>query len=148
MRKKGLFRYGQPFVNYTTPVLVPINDHAHEALAALSPDRKALVWVHSARYPEHHRFAFAVFQRIAEILGMSVEDVLESIKYDTGRWDYVTLWDGRKTPRTHSIAFESMPQSDFQQFWNDTLAVLKDRLPEEAYQEIAEMLKPQTEKDQ
>lgn len=145
MRKKGLFRY-EATVN--SPVLVPLNDHAHEAMAELAPDKKALVWVHKARYPEHHRFAFAVLQRIAEDLGMDVEDVLESIKYDTGRWDYVTLWDGTKKPRTHSIAFESMSQPDFQQFWKDTLAVLKDRLPKETYDDVVEMLKPKTERDQ
>ncbi len=141
MRKKGLFRRVD-----ASDCLVPVDDHAEEVLAALGPNDKVLVWVHRPRYPEHHRFAFAVLQRIGEILGMDVEDVLESIKYDTHRWDYVTLWDGRKMPRTHSIAFESMSQPDFQRFWDETVAVLKDRLPKEAVDEIEEMLK--TEKTQ
>ena len=132
MRKKGLFAVHRDR-------LTPLNDHAEELTGQLD-GQKALVWVHNARYPEHHRFAFLVFQRIAEGLGMEVEDVLESIKYDTGRWDYVTLWDGTKKPRTHSIAFESMSQSDFQQFWKDTLAVLKDRLPQGLYIEIHNMV--------
>lgn len=140
MRKKGLFK-AEPPVR-----LVPLDDHALELMEKLREGEKVLVWVHNARYPEHHRFAFVVFQTIAEDLGMEVEDVLESIKYDTGRWDYVTLWDGTKKPRTHSIAFESMSQRDFQQFWKDTLAILKDRLPEGLYITVHNMVTQGTER--
>ena len=68
--------------------LHPQDRRAHEIINEMG-DKKALVWVHTARYPEHHRFAFAVMQKIADAIGVPVEAVLLSLKYETGRFDYV-----------------------------------------------------------
>jgi len=107
-------------------------------------DKKALVWVHTARWPEHHRLAFAVMQRIADAVGQPVEIILLSLKYETGRFDYISLMDGRVIENPHSIAFESMDQADFRQFWTDAVEVIKDqwlpRVGMETFEEIREML--------
>jgi hypothetical protein len=123
--------------------LHPVDKRANEIINEMG-DKKALVWVHTARYPEHHRFAFAVMQKIADAIGVPVETVLLSLKYETGRFDYVQLVDGGIVEHPHSIAFESMDQADFQKFWDDVLEVLKDRwmpkLAEDVFVEIRDMI--------
>jgi hypothetical protein len=142
MKAKGLFRYAAN--GNGPPVLTPIDFRAHNIIAELYPDKKALVWVHTARWPEHHRFAFAVLQKIANACGVPVEIVLLSLKHETGRFDFVQLLDGRVVENPHSIAFESMDQKDFQKFWDDALEVIKDkwlgRINEDDYKEISDMI--------
>src|SRR5262245_19656301 len=118
MRKKGLFMADNLR-------LVPSDDRAMEIMEGLEEGNpKVLVWVHKARYPEHHRLAWAVFQRIADATGQTAENILLWLKLQTGRFDYVQLLDGSVREHPHSIAFESMAQDEFQQFWNDALVVI------------------------
>jgi hypothetical protein len=142
MKQKGLFRYAHN--GNGPPWLTPVDSRAHNILAEMYPDKKALVWVHTARYPEHHRFAFAVMQKIANACGVPVEIVLLSLKHETGRFDYVQLMDGRVIENPHSIKFESMDQPAFQKFWDDALEVIKDKwlgkINKEDYEEIREMI--------
>lgn len=121
MKAKGVFLVTPGF-------LAPEDSRAKEILAALPVGKKVLAWVHTARYPEHHRLAFAVLQKIAEAIGSPVEVVLLWIKHETGRFDFVRLPDGRTEKAPHSIAFESMSQEDFQSFWNDALEVVKEKV--------------------
>ena len=142
MKKKGVF-IGRDSATVGDPYLVPDDARARE-IARSIVDKKALVWVHTARYPEHHRLAFAVMQKIADACGVPVEIVLLSLKYETGRFDWVELVDGTRISHPRSIAFESMDQADFQKFWDDSLEVLKDkwlpRLGNELFEEVREMI--------
>lgn len=144
MKQKGLFRACHDPLVFGLPFLTPIDKRARNILAELAPDKKALVWVHTARYAEHHKFAFAVLQKIANACGVPVEVVLLSLKHETGRFDYVQLMDGRVIENPHSIAFESMDQADFQKFWNDALEVIKDKwlgkINADDYEEIRTMI--------
>lgn len=123
--------------------LHPQDRRAHEIINEMG-DKKALVWVHTARYPEHHRFAFAVMQKIADAIGVPVEAVLLSLKYETGRFDYVELVDGSIKENPHSIKFESMDQAEFQKFWDDVLVVLREKwmpkMADDVFVEIQEMI--------
>jgi len=144
MKAKGIF-IGRDLAADGGLCLAPEDERAREiARELVNSDKKALVWVHTARYPEHHRFAFAIMQKIADAIGVPVETVLLSLKYETGRFDYIQLVDGGIVENPHSIAFESMDQADFQKFWDDVLEVLKDRwmpkMAEDVFAEIRDMI--------
>ena len=124
MRRKGLFMRG---TSQGHDILVPVNSQALETIREVDQSTKVLCWVHKARYPEHHALAFAVMQKLADGCGVTVEVVLLSLKYETGRWDWVELISGAKVKHPRSIAFESMAQADFQKFWDDAIAVIKDK---------------------
>lgn len=106
--------------------------------------KKTLMWVHKARYPEHHRYAFAVLAKIGDAMGLPAETILLWLKYETGRCDWIRMPDGRTVEHPQSIAFESMDQKEFQKFWDDALVVIKDkvlpRVPQEVYDEIVAMI--------
>jgi hypothetical protein len=142
MKTKGIFARGKD--QNGDPALYPCDKRATEICGELEPDKKALVWVHTARYPEHHRFAFAVMQKIADAIGVPVEAVLLSLKYETGRFDFIQLVDGSVIESPHSIKFESMDQAEFQKFWDDVLVVLTEKwMPKmrtDLYEEIRHML--------
>jgi hypothetical protein len=124
-------------------ILIPVDSVGLETIRDLDPAKKALMWVHSARYPEHHNLAFLCMATVAEAIGTTVDLVLLSLKYDSGRFDYVELVDGRIVEQPHSIAFESMDQAKFQKFWDDALAVFKDqwKLADDVLQDVRELLK-------
>lgn len=139
MKQKGIFT-----ISVDKADLIPVDARALKIVEDMEPGKRALVWVHTARYPEHHRFAFAVMQKIADAIGVPVEIVLLSLKYETGRFDYVQLVDKRIVEHPHSIAFESMDQKDFQKFWDDVLEVLKDKwlpkMDDHLYDEIRDLI--------
>jgi hypothetical protein len=144
MKAKGIF-IGRDLAADGGLCLAPEDERAREiARELVNSDKKALVWVHTARYPEHHRFAFAVMQKIADAIGVPVEAVLLSLKYETGRFDYVELVDGSIKENPHSIKFESMDQAEFQKFWDDVLVVLREkwmpRMADDVFVEIQEMI--------
>lgn len=122
MRAKGIFK-AEPPVRF-----VPMDERALEILEALKDGDKVLMWVHKARYPEHHQLAWAVFQKIADATGQTAENIALWLKLETGRFDYVQLLDGRVVEAPHSLKFESMSQDDFQSFWNDALEIIKEKI--------------------
>lgn len=146
MKQKGLFDKAE---SPHGPALIARDARAIKIVQDMELGKKALVWVHTARYPEHHRFAFAVMQKIANACGVPVEIVLLSLKHETGRFDYVQLLDGRVIENPHSIKFESMDQKDFQKFWDDALEVIKDKwlgkINAGDYEEIRTMIAGKTE---
>lgn len=140
MKAKGVFK-----CESNSLFLRPTDNRAREIATEMRAlGKPALMWVHTARYPEHHRFAFAVMQKIADAIGVPVEVVLLSLKYETGRFDYVQLVDKRIVENPHSISFESMDQKEFQKFWDDVLEVLKDKwlpkMDDYLYIEIRDMI--------
>jgi len=122
MQAKGIFK-AEPPVRF-----VPEDERALEILEGLNDGDKVLMWVHKARYPEHHKLAWAVFQKIADATGQTAENIALWLKLETGRFDYVQLVDGRVIENPHSLKFESMSQADFQLFWNDALEIVKDKV--------------------
>ena len=123
MKQRGLFRAGQA----APPCLVPIDNRAKEIMAQLEPGKKALVSVHTARYPEHHGLVFMVLQKIADVMGTDVTNIVVSLMFETGRFDYVTLVDQTVVPIPHSLSPESMTQAEFQKFWDETEEIIKTK---------------------
>lgn len=147
MKQKGVFKVRMvPNIVTRDMILafVPDDRRARDILSGLDVDKKVLAWVHTARYPEHHRFAFAVMQKIADAVGTPVEAVLLWLKLETFRFDYVRMPDGSTEKSPHSIAFESMSQEEFQSFWNDVLPVLAEKvlpnIDQQTYDEIVSMI--------
>ena len=121
VKQKGLFRAAQA----APPCLIPIDRRAHEIMAELAPDKKALIQVHTPRYPEHHGLVFMVLGRIAEMTNRPLRSVVLSLLFDTGHFDYVTLMDGSVIPDPESLSPESMTQAEFQKFWDAAEDLIK-----------------------
>lgn len=112
-------------------------------MAELAPDKKALVQVHTPRYPEHHGLVFMVLGKIAEATRRDVRAVVLSLLYETGRFDYVQLLDGTVVPDPQSLSPESMTQEEFQKFWDESQAVFskwQGQMPQEKWAEIRNIL--------
>jgi len=128
MKQKGIFRYYRA-PDIDPPVLVPQDDRAFTIMDHLAPDRKALITVHAARWPEHHRLMMLAFSKIAEAVpGQTVDTVLMYLKRETGRFEWVELLDGSTVEAYHSIAFESMSQDTYAAFSKQVIAIIEDQL--------------------
>ena len=55
-----------------------------------------------------------------------------------------TLPNGKRVPDVKSVAFESMTQDEFQEFWNHAIEIIKEEilpdLPEQEYAKIRDMI--------
>lgn len=107
---------------------VPADDRAREIMSALKIGDKVLLNVHKARWPEHHRLAFAVMQRIADAKGVPVETVLTWLKVATGRVDFIQMPNGKVVAAPQSISFSAMSQDDFQRFWDECWLHISERI--------------------
>lgn len=121
MEAKGVFTVGKN-------AMIPHDDRGREIMAALSTGDRVLVKVHRARNPEHHRLAWAVFQRIGNSVGEPAEKVLLWLKVATGRVDFERMPNGKVIGLPRSTKFESMSQGEFQEFWNDAWPVITEQI--------------------
>ena len=141
MRAKGVFA-----ASVVVPSLLPQDERAMEIMSKLKPGQHVLVNVHRARWPEHHRLAFAVFNKIAAAKGISVDTVVLWLKWELGYVDIVRLPNGKHIPSPRSIAWESMSQDEFAEWWREALVVLSEKilpgLPRELFDEIRAMVSP------
>src|SRR5690606_12876374 len=120
------------------------DDHAHGIMSQLKIGDKVLINVHKARWPEHHRLAFAVMQRIAEAKDVPVETVLTWLKVSTGRVDFVEMPNGKIVAAPQSISFASMSQDEFRRFWDDCWKLIAEHIlpdvSQEAFDEIRRII--------
>lgn len=108
--------------------LVPIGDQAKEALQAIKDGQKCMVEIRAARNPEQANLFWALCQLVAE----ADDDTKENVK----KWlcvscNQVSVWfepDGRMHVDPASIAYESMPQAEFNQFFQAAIHKVADRL--------------------
>lgn len=88
----------------------------------------------SPRHPKHHRKFMALLQLIAENSEVysTVEKALVAVKLCTGHFDLaVDPTTGEITKCPKSIAFEAMPQEEFEVFYSAAIdAVLQYILPQ------------------
>jgi hypothetical protein len=108
--------------------LTAVDDEGEKIIDHIKPGEKVLVHVHRARYPEHHRLAFAVFNKLADAKGLPVDTIVLYLKWETGHVNLVRLPNGKVVAEAKSINFESMGQTEFQAWWNQALQVVKEKL--------------------
>jgi hypothetical protein len=141
MREKGVFK---KVTVMGGEMFFAVDGRAQEILANLSDGDKVFMWVHKARYPEHSRLSWSVVQRIGDAIGQPKELMMQWLKRETGRFDWVRMPDGTTEKAYHSIAFESMDQTEFQAFWNDVLVILTEqvlpKLPDDVFEDIRKMI--------
>ena len=112
-------------------VLVPAHDEGRAIISRLKEGERVLLHVDRVRYPDHHRLAFAVFQELADAMGMPVDKVVLWLKWETGLVDVVLLPNKKVIAEARSISWEAMGQDEFQEWWNEALTVIKEKmLPE------------------
>ncbi len=137
MKSKGVF-------TVTSDGLHPQDTRAQLVCSTLEIGSRVLCWVHKARYPEHNALAWSIFTKIGEPLGLPPESIYLWLKHETGRVDLIKMPDGSIKENPQSLAFESMGQAEYQQWWNEALVVIKEkiihRLPQEVYLELREMM--------
>lgn len=142
MKRRGLFRVSRG----APAALLPEDVFAKQIINDLGQDKKALVSVHSARYPEHNGLMFAVLQKIADATGASLRAVIVSLLHEAGRFDYLKLLDRTFIPDPHSLSPESMTQDEFQELWDELRDIVKnkwrDLMAPEAFAEIMKMMEP------
>jgi len=119
---KGVFRRK----GYT---LVPAGDTALDAVGAVKDGDLCFVSVRAARNPEQHNLWFALCSLVAN----STDDTLHNVrKWVLHKLNYVDIWVDPVTGVAHveaqSVAFESMPQADFNAMFQASLNVLSERM--------------------
>lgn len=135
MQAKGLFSVAKN-------ALVPMDGRGREMFgpAGLHIGDRVIVKIHRARNPEFNALAHAVFERIGNAIGQPMEVVKLWIKWETGRVDLVRLPTGKHIPNPRSVAFESMDENEFRDFWNDAWPIIAEKIlpgiPEHDFQEI------------
>lgn len=111
-------------------VLVPMDEDGQLLLAAWKIGKRVMVDVHVPRNPGHHRLMFAIFKMLADagVWEGDMDAFLDWAKYATG-WVRVTI-DHRGEAHTvpKSIAFESMDQTAFRDFFDRLMAAISERL--------------------
>lgn len=129
---------------YADGALMPVGDHARSLLDGLKNGERVMINIRRARWIEHHRLAFAVFQRLAQATGFSIKAILLWLKWQTGHCDWVRLPDGRIVPEAGSISFENMDQSEFQAWWDEALEHIKQtmlkRITAREFREIRQII--------
>jgi hypothetical protein len=137
MESRGIFTVGKN-------ALIPGDARARDIMAGVSVGDRVLVKLHRPRYIEHHRLAYAVFQRIADAIGQPVDNVVLALKFHTGHVDLVKLPDGRHIAAPRSLNFASLSQDEFQSWWREALEIIKETilpgLPQREYEEIREII--------
>ena len=125
--------------------LVPDSDEAKEALLAVKDGHKCIGEIRSPRNVDQHRLFFALCQLVAE--------ADDDEKYNVKKWlciatNHVDVWfekSGKMHVDPASIAFESMPQAEFNEFFQSAVHHVAERLgcsSAEIRQRFNEMVTP------
>lgn len=120
------------------------SDHLHQ----LPVDEVLKCKVVRPRNIGHHRKLFAllglVFDNLPEGLEehfKNIDDLLYEMKLQTGHREKYRTLSGREVIRVKSIAFDKMPQDEFQDFYDQCLVVIcKYILPEITSEDLKEQL--------
>lgn len=118
--------------------LVPVDDEGRELLHKLKDDRDVMVEVRRARNPRHHRLYWALVNFVklhavnsdgeALFENADLEIIHTAIKIATG---FVRTFIDTTTGKTafvpQSIAFESLDQTQFEEFFNAATTVIASR---------------------
>ncbi|PSM18255.1 DUF1367 family protein [Nitratireductor sp. StC3] len=112
------------------PALVPTDDDGRDILAAWKSDRQCLLDIHTPRNPRHHRMIFLLMKRCIDggAWEAGTDSLLDWIKFATGHVRTAVDHNGRAHYAPASIAFASMDQSSFVQFFDRAVHAVCSRL--------------------
>ena len=111
--------------------LHPVGRHAHEVLGKLPDGRDVMVEVWRPRNPQHHRKLFAILRAVVANTEQFVnaDALLRAIKMMAGYTEPMMQMDGTFIFVPQSIAFESMSQDEFAEFFDRAMDVIEERWP-------------------
>lgn len=137
--------------------LTPVDDEGRDALAKIRDGRDVMVEVRRARNPRHHRLYWALINFVklhainadGESLfeNADLEIIHTAVKIATG---FVRTFVDTTTGKTAfvplSIAFESLDQTQFEEFFNTATKIIASRwlppgtTPEDVRRELIELV--------
>lgn len=116
------------------------NPEAQAALAKIGVGERVLVKLHRSRNAQHHRMFWAVLSHVAQATHFETpERLLAALKLALGRYDLMTMPNGKVVPVLHSISFADMDQTEFARFYSDALNIIcRDVLPGTSVEDLLE----------
>jgi hypothetical protein len=110
--------------------LIPTDDEGKALLSTVKDGREVVVSIKIARNPAHHRLLFAMLNFVVHhgSAFTSTDQALIALKIACGLVDpYIDAKSGKTFFVPRSIAFESMAQTEFSDFFNRATYVICDR---------------------
>lgn len=110
--------------------LLPTDDAGKEALAKVGKKGDVLVSIKQPRNVAHHRKLFALLSLVHQNQSRypTVEHLLTAIKIYLGYYKPVRLADGREGCMPDSIAFHSMNQAEFAEFYDRVIGLVVEKI--------------------
>lgn len=118
---KGVFRR-------SGMTLVPTSDEAKEALLGVKDGSQCVGEIRGARNPEQHKLFWALCQLVAEADNDTKENVKKWLCVKTNNVDVWFEPNGKMHVDPASIAYESLPQAEFNQLFQAAVHVIAERL--------------------
>ncbi len=123
--KRGFFKVG----GGRTKLLMPSDEASQAILDGCKPGDVVRIQVSKPRHPGHHRKYWAMLKIVHE--GTAVQDLYpttdklhQAIKGALGYFNEVKLPDGKVFQVVDSIAFESMDQHAFEEFYGKAVDLI------------------------
>lgn len=108
---------------------IPADDYARQEFEELENNRVYRIQVSKPRSGRQHRLFMGLCAKIADnIDGATTQAMYTYIKGRLGHCDIVQLPNGDKVRNYKSIAFDKMPQDEFQNFMNDAVELICSEL--------------------
>lgn len=124
---------------------VPVGKEGREALLAIPEGKEFVGEFRTARNPEQHELFWALCTLVAEATDTAKIAVKDWLLEKTGFVNLVFYPDGSMQVRPKSIAWESMEQAEFNQFFRLAVPKIADLLGNasaEVWQQFEDMLAP------
>lgn len=122
---------------------IPIAEPAIESLLSIKDGTDFIAETHAARRPRQLNLFWAVVAIVAENEGKSKDEIKDWLCYSTNYVQHYLDLYGRLHIIPKSIAVESMPQDEFNRFFNAAIMKVCERIgsaPDEVRTRIYELL--------
>lgn len=105
--------------------LVPADRRAADALSAIPDGSRVGISVRRGRSNDHHNLFWAILERVADASQFETpERLLIALKIRLGKYDLMSMPNGKVVPVPSSISFAAMGQDEFQKFFDDSMRVI------------------------
>jgi len=122
---KADIAYGRRVTIADRCTLVAADDRSNALFCKARPDELVAIRIMRGRSIPQHRLFWAILAHVAEASSFErAERLLVALKIRLGRYDLMTMPNGKIVPVPDSISFAEMPQDAFQKFFDDALRVI------------------------